>query len=66
MELSLRLANANQYRAALADTLSKAILQPDNIDGLLQECSKQWEAITESLGRESQRISEERSQGFEK
>jgi hypothetical protein len=66
MELSLRLANANQYRAALADTLSKAILQPDNIDGLLQECSKRWEAITESLGRESQRISEERSQGFEK
>jgi hypothetical protein len=66
MELSLRMANANQYRAILADCLVSTIREPDQIDAILAVCSAKWDQLTATLGVDSQRISEEQSLGFRK
>ncbi len=66
MELSLRTANANQYRSILADCLVSAIREPDQIDAILAACSTKWDQLTAKLGVDSQRISEEQSLGFRK
>jgi len=66
MGLSLRMANANQYRAILADCLVEAILQPDRIDSIMVGCSSKWDQLTAKLGIETQRLSEEQSLGFSK
>jgi len=66
MELSLRMANANQYRAILADCLVLAIREPDQIDAILADCSAKWDQLTANLGVDSQRMSEEQSLGFRK
>lgn len=66
MELSLRMANANQYRAILADYLVSAIREPDQVDAILADCSAKWDQLTANLGVDSQRISEEQSLGFRK
>ncbi len=66
MELSLRMANANQYRVILADCLVSAIREPDKIDAILADCSAKWDQLTVKLGVDSQRISEEQSLGFRK
>ena len=66
MELSLRMANANQYRAILADCLVASIRAPDQIDTIMAGCSSQWDQLTAKLGIETQRISEEQSLGYRK
>ena len=66
MELSLRMANANQYRAILADCLVSAIREPDQIDAILADCSAKWDQLTANLGVDTQRISEEQSLGLRK
>ncbi len=66
MELSLRMANANQYRAILADCLVASIRAPDQIDTIMADCSSQWDQLTAKLGIETQRISEEQSLGYRK
>ena len=66
MELSLRMANANQYRAILADCLIAVIRQPDQTDSIMASCSLQWDQLTVKLGIETQRISEEQSLGYRK
>ena len=66
MELSLRLANSNQYRAILAETLVASIREPDKIDSIMASCSTQWDQLTETLGIDTQRISEEKSLGHRK
>ena len=66
MELTLRMANANQYRAILADCLVSAIREPDRIDEMMATCSAKWDELTTKLGVDSQRISVEQSLGFRK
>ena len=66
MGLSLRMANANQYRAILADSLVDAIRNPDQIDTIMAGCSTKWNQLTAKLGIEAQRLSEEQSLGFSK
>ena len=66
MGLSLRMANANQYRAILADCLVDAIRDPEQIDAILAGCSTKWNQLTVNLGIEAQRLSEEQSLGFSK
>lgn len=66
MGLSLRMANANQYRAILADCLVEAIREPDRIDSIMAGCSSNWDKLTAKLGIEAQRLSEEQSLGFSK
>lgn len=66
MELSLRLANADQYRAALADSLIAAIRSPDQSAELMAQCSQSWNELTNKLGKETQRLSEEQSLGYQK
>ena len=66
MELSLRMANANQYRAILADCLVASIREPDQIDPIMASCSLKWNQLTAKLGIETQRISEEQSLGYRK
>ena len=66
MGLSLRMANANQYRAILADCLVDAIREPDKIDAIMAGCSTKWNELTAKLGIDAQRLSEEQSLGFSK
>ncbi len=66
MELSLRMANADQYRSILADSLIAAIKSPDQIETILGACSRQWDQLTIQLGADTQRISEEQSLGYRK
>ena len=66
MELSLRMASANQYRDILADCLIELIRQPDQADSIMASCSLQWDQLTVKLGIETQRISEEQSLGYRK
>jgi len=66
MELSLRMANANQYRAVLSDCLVSAIQSPDRIDSIMAGCASKWDELTLQLGVDSQRISEEQSLGYRK
>ncbi len=66
MELSLRMANADQYRSILADSLISAIKSPDQIDTIMNACSQQWDQLTVKLGIDTQRISEEQSLGYRK
>jgi hypothetical protein len=66
MELSLRLANADQYRALLADSLIAAIRSPDQSTELMAQCSQSWNELTTKLGKETQRLSEEQSMGYQK
>ena len=64
MGLSLRMANADQYRAILADCLIDALRSPDNIESILAGCSTKWNQLTSTLGIERQRMSEEQSLGL--
>jgi hypothetical protein len=66
MGLSLRMANANQYRAILAACLVDAIREPEQIDAIMAGCSTKWNQLTAKLGIEAQRLSEEQSLGFSK
>jgi hypothetical protein len=66
MGLSLRMANADQYRAILADSLVEALRSPDKIESILAGCSTKWNQLTTTLGIETQRISEEQSLGYRK
>jgi hypothetical protein len=66
MELSLRMANANQYREILAESLILAIRSPDQIETIMSKCSSEWNALTNNLGKEAQRLSEEQSMGYQK
>ena len=66
MQWSLRLINAQQYRDSLVDALIQVIRTPVQAESIMAECSKKWDELTESLGKEKQRNSEERSQGFNK
>ena len=66
MELSLRMASANQYRAILADCLVASIREPDQIGPIMVSCSLKWDQLTAELGIETQRISEEQSLGYRK
>ncbi len=66
MGLSLRMANANQYRAILADCLVDAIREPEQIDAIMAGCSTKWNQLTAKLGIDAQRQSEEQSLGFSK
>lgn len=66
MGLSLRMANANQYRAILADCLVDAIREPDKIEAIMAGCSTKWNQLTAKLGIDTQRLSEEQSLGFSK
>jgi hypothetical protein len=62
--LSLRMANAEQYRSLLAKALVAGLSTPGRMEAVMADCSLQWEELTDKLGREKQRISEENSQGF--
>lgn len=64
MGLSLRMANADQYRAILADCLAEALRWPDKIESILADCSMKWNLLTNKLGMEQQRMSEEQSLGY--
>ena len=66
MELSLRLANSDQYRAILAERLVACLREPDQIESLMASCATQWDQLTEKLGIDSQRVSEEKSLGHRK
>ncbi len=66
MGLSLRLANADQYRAILADGLVEILRSPDKIESVLTDCSGKWNRLTATLGIETQRMSEEQSLGYRK
>lgn len=66
MGLSLRMANADQYRAVLSECLVQAIRSPDKIESILAECSMKWNVLTNNLGMEQQRMSEEQSLGYRK
>ena len=66
MAISLRMANAVQYRAILADCLVAALREPDQIDSIFASCSEKWDQLTAKLGIETQRISEEQSLGYRK
>jgi len=66
MELSLRMANADQYRALLSKSLVDAIQKPDKIDSIMANSATQWDELTTKLGIDSQRISEEQSLGYRK
>ena len=66
MGLSLRMANADQYRAILSDALVEALRWPDKIDLILAVCSENWNLLTNKLGMEQQRMSEEQSLGYRK
>jgi len=66
MGLSLRMANADQYRAILSDSLVEALGSPDKIDSILADCSMKWNVLTNKLGMEQQRMSEEQSLGYRK
>ena len=66
MELSLRMANSDQYRAILAQSLVASIREPDQIDSILASCASKWDQLTEKLGIDLQRISEEKSLGHRK
>lgn len=66
LELSLRIANADQYRAFLADSLIAAMGNPDQSAAILAKCSKDWNQLTVALGTEKQRISLEQSLGYRK
>ena len=66
MELSLRMANADQYRAILTDSLMSALKSPDEIETIMANCAVQWNQLTTNLGIDSQRISEEKSLGYRK
>ncbi len=66
MELSLRMANADQYRAILAQRLVASLREPDQIESILASCATEWDQLTEKLGTDSQRISEEKSLGHRK
>ena len=66
MQLSLRLANADQYRALLADSLVAAILAPDKAGDIMAKCSQDWNDLTTKLGKEPQRLSEQQSLGYMK
>ncbi len=56
----LRLRGGNRYREKLAESLSRIVQTPDQAASILQQCSQDWEEITEELGRDGQRISFER------
>jgi len=64
MELSLRLANADQYRAILAEHLISVIRDSQQTDRAMAECANRWNELTKKLGKETQRKSEEHSLGF--
>ena len=66
MELSLRLANSDQYRAILGESLVACLREPDQIESLMASCATQWDQLTEKLGIDSQRVSEEKSLGHRK
>ena len=66
MGLSLRMANADQYRVILGDCLVEALRSPDKIESILAGCSIKWNQLTTTLGIETQRISEEQSLGYRK
>jgi len=66
MGLSLRMANADQYRAILSDSLVEALGSPDKIESILADCSMKWNVLTNKLGMEQQRMSEEQSLGYRK
>ena len=66
MALSLRMANAVQYRAILAECLVAALREPEQIDSIFASCSEKWDQLTAKLGIETQRISEEKSLGYRK
>lgn len=66
MELSLRMANSDQYRTILAQSLVASLREPDQIESILASCATEWDQLTEKLGIDSQRISEEKSLGHRK
>jgi len=66
MPWSLRLVHSLDYREALADALLRAIRTPDQAEKIMAECSQKWNELTESLGKDKQLSSEERSQGVQK
>ena len=66
MELSLRLANSGQYRAILGESLVACLREPDQIESLMASCATKWDQLTEKLGIDSQRVSEEKSLGHSK
>ena len=60
------MANADQYRAILSDALVEALRWPDKIESILAVCSEKWNLLTNKLGVEQQRMSEEQSLGYRK
>lgn len=63
---ALRLVHAQQYRDSLADALVQIMQTPEQTESIMAACSTKWDSLTETLGKDQQRNSEERSQGFQK
>jgi len=64
VDLSLRMANADQYRSILADALIQALCNPNDCEQIMARCSDEWNSLTDKLGLDSQRKSQEQSLGF--
>lgn len=57
----LRIRGGRDYRLVLGKALREMVAKPDQVDAILRDCSQEWEKITEKLGRDTQRVSLERS-----
>ncbi|MEQ1824447.1 MAG: hypothetical protein ABL921_00805 [Pirellula sp.] len=66
MDLSLRFANGSQYRDLLADYLAQVIQGKEQAETVMIRCSKAWNALTDKLDKDKQRLSIEQSLGFQK
>ena len=62
--LSIRFHSARKYRSILADTLLEIIQQPETSREKLEECSRKWNALTESIRLSNIRPSIEQATGF--
>jgi len=66
MELTPRFLHSNRFLDLLGDALVDILLDPDRAESRLLNCKKEWDALSESIGKEKLRMSLESASGYSK
>lgn len=66
MELTPRFLHANRFLDLLGDALVDILLDPNRAESRLLDCKKQWDLLSESIGKEKLRTSLESASGYSK
>jgi len=66
MELTPRFVRNDQYRELLGNALVDILRDPDQAEKRLAECKKDWDKLTDEIGKEKLRVSLEAASGYSK